>query len=179
VYVARGQGARARTALAEIAPPTAVDPYTIAAVEDAAGSPTRARRVLEEARAAGFEAPEASKLLIDLLARDGDLERAVELAIEDAALLSRDDARAVLDAAMAAGATRAAARLAARAFELHGQADDAIAEARALALLGDVAAALAALAHAVAVGPVDRDAVRSDPAFAAVVGDERFERILA
>lgn len=178
VHVERGQGARARAMLSEIDPPHAVDPYTVAAVEDAAGDPTRARQVLEEARRQGYRTVESSKLLIDLYAREGRMEGAVDVALEDADLLARDDVRAVYEAAIESGATRVAARLAARTFELHGRADDALAEARALALAGDVAGALAALAHAVAVGPVDRDAVRSDPAFATVATDERFQRIL-
>lgn len=178
VHVERGQGARARAALAEIDPPHAVDPYTVAVVEQAAGDSARARQILEEARRQGYRTVEVSKLLIDLHARDGRMEGAIDVALEDADLLSREDVRAVFDAAVASGAPRAAARLAARIFELHGQADDALAEARALALSGDAAGALAALAHAVAVGPVDRDAVRTDPAFATMAEDERFAKIL-
>lgn len=178
VHVERGQGARARAALAEIEPAHAIDPYTVAAVEDAAGASSRAKEILEEARRQGYRTVESSKLLIDLCAREGRLEAAVDVAVEDADLLSRDDVRAVIDAALDAGATRSAARLAARAFEVHGHADDALAEARALALSDDVAGALAALAHAVALGGLDRDAVRADPAFAALSADERFSKIL-
>ncbi|MBI2388230.1 MAG: hypothetical protein HYV09_01325 [Deltaproteobacteria bacterium] len=179
VFVERGQGSKAKAALAEIDPPYAVDPYTMAAVEDAAGDAGRARAILEEARRQGFRTIEAGKLLIDLYARDGRLEAAVDVAQEDADLLSRDEVHAVFQAAMDGGATRAAARVAARMFELHGRPSDAIDEARALALSDDVAGALAALAHAVAVGPIDREAIRNDPAFAQLVGDERFERIVS
>lgn len=178
VHLERGQGARARAALAEIDPPHAVDPYTVAAVEDAAGDPERARAILEEARRQGYRTVESSKLLIDLHARDGRIESAVDVAVEDADLLGRDDVRAVFTAAVESGAHRSAARLAARTFELHGEADDALAEARALALSGDVAGALAALAHAVAVGPVDRAAILADPAFSTLAADERFVKML-
>jgi Zn-dependent protease len=176
VHVQRGDGLRARQALANVDPPFAVDPYTIAAVEDAAGDATRARNLLEEARKQGFRTPESSKLLIDLSARDGRLERAVDLALEDAHILNPDDVRAVQKAALEHGAPRGAAKLAARLFELHGSADDAVAEARSLLAAGDVESALAAIVHAVQVG-ADRLAIRGE--FTALAGDERFEKILA
>ncbi len=178
VHVHRGEGNRARQALAKLDPPGAVDPYTVAAVEDAAGDPDSARRILEDARAQGFRTADAAKLLIDLHARAGRIERALEVADEDAPLLAADDLRAVYRAAIESGASRGAARIAARLFELHGRADDALDEARALASAGDIGAALAALAHAIAVGPVDREALRTDPSFAKMAGDERFEHLL-
>lgn len=179
IHVGRGEGRLARRALEQVEPHGAVDPYTWAAVEDAAGTPDRARAILIEARRQGYVTAEATKLLIDLLAREGRIEEAVEVTHEDAHLLAREDVRAVYQAAIASGSARAAARLAGRLFELHADADDAIDEARALATAGDVNAALAALAHAVQLGTVDREALRADPAFAALTGDERFERILA
>ncbi len=179
VHVLRGDGLRARKALAKVQPPYALDAYTVAAVEDAAGDHGRARAILEEARKHGLRTAPSTKLLIDLLARDGRLEEAVDVAHEDASLLDREDVRGVYRAALAANAPRAAARLAARLFELHARPDDALDEARALSTAGDLAGALAALAHAIQLGPVDRDAVRTDPAFSALSGDERFEKILA
>jgi len=179
VHVQRGEGDRARQTLAKVDPPGAVDPYTMAAVEDAAGDPDSAQRILEDARAQGFRTGEAAKLLIDLHARRGRIERSIEVAHEDAALLAREDLHAVYSAAIESGATRGAAKIAARLFELHGRADDALDEARALIRAGDIGAALAALAHAIAVGPVDREALRSDPAFADLHGDERFEHLVA
>lgn len=176
VHIGRGDGLRARQALTHVDPPFAVDPYTIAAVEDAAGDATRARMILEEARKQGFHTPEASRLLIDLSARDGRLERAIDLALEDAHTLAPDDVRAVQRAAVETGAARGAARLAARLFELHGRADDALAEAHSLLALGDVDSALAAIVHALQVG-ADRSALRGE--FATLAGDERFEKIVA
>ncbi len=179
VHVQRGEGQRARQALAKLEPQGAVDPYTVAAVEDAAGDPDSAQRILEEARHHGFRTGAAAKLLIDLHARRGRIERAVEIAQEDAALLGVEELRAVYRAALESGASRGAARIASRLFELHGKADDALDEARALATAGDVAAALAALAHAIAIGPVDREALKSDPSFAKLMDDERFVQLLA
>jgi tetratricopeptide (TPR) repeat protein len=178
VHVARGEGALAREALAHVEPRGAVDPYTWAAVEDAAGMQDRARAILVEARRQGFVTADATKLLVDLLARAGRLEEAVEVTHEDASILDPEEVRAVYRAALESGAPRAAARLANRLFELHGGAHDALDEARALAAAGDVTAALAALAHAIQLG-VDRAAVRVDPAFASLAEDDRFERIVA
>jgi len=178
VHVQRGEGQRARLALSKLEPQGAVDPYTVAAVEDAAGDADSAQRILEEARAQGFRTPDAAKLLIDLNARRGRIERAIEVAQEDAPILGADDLHAVYAAAIESGASRGAARIAARAFELHGRATDALDEARALVAAGDIGAALAALAHALAVGPVDRDAVRADPAFAPIAADERFVQLV-
>ena len=177
VFVGRGDGLRARQALTKVDPPFAIDPYTIAAVEDAAGDPSRARTVLEEARKQGYRTPEASKLLIDLSARDGRLERSIDLALDDADILNPDDVRAVQRAALETGSARGAARLAARLFELHGRADDALAEARSLIVAGDIESALAAIVHALQVG-ADRIAIRGDAGFASLAGDERFEKIL-
>lgn len=178
VHVERGEGALAREAIGHVEPRFAVDPYTLAAVEDAAGDAGRARAILEEARRRGVRIAPATKLLIDLLARDGRIEAAVDVAVEDAHLLEVADVRAIYHASLDAGAPRAAARLAARLFELHEQAADAVDEARALATAGDVAGALAALTHALRIGPVDRAALLADPAFAPLAEDERFQQLL-
>ena len=84
----------------------------MAAVEDALGSPERARAWLEAERRQGVKRIESIKLLIDLYARDGDLERAVQLAADSVDVLSEQDARAVLAAAVEGGASVEAARLA-------------------------------------------------------------------
>jgi hypothetical protein len=146
-------------------------------VEDAAGDPDRARAILEEARRRGFESQEATKLLVDLLARDGRIERAVDVAHADAHLLAPDEVRAVEKVALDLDLPRAAARLAARLFELHGLAVDALDEARALVRAGDLQAALGAIAHAVQLG-IDRALVRDDPAFEGLAGDERFQALV-
>jgi hypothetical protein len=83
----------------------------VAAVEDALGSPERARAWLEAEHRQGIRRTESVKLLIDLYARGGELERAVELAAESTDLLSEEDARAVLAAAIQGGASSEATRL--------------------------------------------------------------------
>ena len=91
-------GGREKTAVREVTPQWAVDPYTLAAVEDCAGDEDGARRVLEEARRHGLRAVEMTKLHVDLLARQGRIADAVALAFEDADLLPVADARAVVRA---------------------------------------------------------------------------------
>ncbi len=111
-----------------------VDAYLLAAVEDALGSPESARARLEAARQHGLRDREATKLLIDLYARDGQLSRAAEVATEEIDTLGRDASRVVLDAAMAQGAYRSAALLAARLVEKYGDPSDVAESARASAL---------------------------------------------
>lgn len=189
VHVARREGAKAREALARLEPRGVIDPYTVAAVEEAAGETTRARDLLDEARSVGMRSPEMLKLHIDLYARDGRLGDVARLALEDAALLSYGDARAVLDALIEQGEHRLAAPLAARLFELHGKADDALDEARELSRSGAYDAALDALERLLAPNDktgtspyradVDLDALRNDPAFAPLLDRPRFTQILA
>jgi Zn-dependent protease len=179
VHVGRGDGRRAREALANLEPKNAIDPHTYAAVEDAAGDPAKARAVLDEARRHGFRTGETAKLHIDLLARAGQLDAAVAIAEEDAGLLGPEALRAVVGAAIDGGAPRAAAGLAAKVFAATSDPSDALSEARAWASAGDLAGALAAIAHAITAGPVDREALRRDPAFETLIGDERFERLLS
>lgn len=178
VAITRGNGALARAAVREVTPQWAVDPYTLAAVEDCAGDEDGARRVLEEARRHGLRAVEMTKLHVDLLARQGRIADAVALAFEDADLLPVADARAVVRAGIEADVLRPAAELAARLFELHRQAEDAVEEARAHALLGDGTAALTALAHAVAAGGLDKARLLADPAFSPLSSDPRFSTLV-
>jgi Zn-dependent protease len=176
-HVARGEGQEARAALLKVEPRSTLDPYTYAAVEDAAGDPDGARDVLEHARRSGMNSREIAKLLIDLYAREDDLAAAVQVATEDAKILGRDDARAVLVAVAEGGLYRAAASLAARLYDLFADPEDALDEARALAHLGDRDSALHALARAVRGGSAP-DSIRRDAAFSELATDERFERIL-
>lgn len=178
VAISRGDGVAARAAVREVTPQWAIDPYTLAAVEDCAGDTEGARRVLEEARRHGLRAVDMTKLHIDLLARDGRVADAVALATEDADLLPVVDARAVVRAGIDADVLRPSADLAARLFALHHQADDAVEEARAWALLGDGTSALTALAHAVAAGGLDKARLLADPAFAGLVSDPRFSALV-
>jgi Zn-dependent protease len=179
VHVTRGEGGRAREALAQLSPEGAVDPYTLAAVEDAAGNRLGAQQVLEMARDQGLRTAAMTKLLIDLYARVSDLGRAARLAAEDADILAPGDARLVVDAAMTGGEPRAAALVAERLFAIHGQPDDALAQARALTMSGDRDAAFDALARAVTkLAPERILALATDPVLAPLADDERFRRLL-
>jgi len=108
-----GRRAEARATIERLERDTPTDPYLVAAVEDALGSPERARAWLEAERRQGIRRTESVKLLIDLYARGGELERAVDLATESLDVLSEEDARAVLAAGVGAGASNETARLAA------------------------------------------------------------------
>ena len=108
-----GRRAEARETIERLAQDAPADPYLVAAVEDALGSPERARAWLEAEHRQGVKRIESIKLLIDLYARGGELERAVDLATDSLDVLSETDARAVLAAAVAGGASGEASRLAA------------------------------------------------------------------
>jgi Zn-dependent protease len=108
----RGMRVEGREIIERLERDTPADPYLVAAVQDALGSPDHARALLEAERRQGVKRRESIKLLIDLYARGGELERAVELAADSIELLSEQDARAVLAAAVEGGAAAEAARLA-------------------------------------------------------------------
>jgi Zn-dependent protease len=122
-HVARGEGQKAREALMHIEPRGAIDPYTLAAVEDAAGESRRARDLLDEARRVGLRSPDMTKLHIDLYARDGKMNEVAGIAIEDARLLSRAEGEAIVEALVAAEEPRLAEELAGKLAEIHGQAE--------------------------------------------------------
>jgi Zn-dependent protease len=178
-HAGKGEGVLAREALGHIEPRSAIDPYTIAVVEDAAGAPARARGVLVAARDLGMRSAEMTRLLVDLHARDGRLDQAVEIAIEDAALLPHDDGRAVLAAALEGGQFRRAAALADRMFELFADPRDVADEARALARAHEIEPALRALSRAVEMGALRVAELAEDPAFASLREDERFRALMS
>lgn len=184
VHVAQGDGRRAREALAGMSRNATLDPFTLAAVEDAAGNRTGAVQILELARAQGLRQASMSKLLIDLYARAGDLARAAQLAAEDVIVLGPAQARRVLTALLESAEYRSAAALASRLFSAFGSVDDAVEGARALSQAGDTDGALSALEAAVALLRRDASgtgriaALALDPAFGAISGLERFRRIV-
>jgi Zn-dependent protease len=155
-----------------------IDVYLLAAVEDALGSPERASARLEAARQEGLKDVDAIKLLIDLYARDGQLSRAVDVAAQELEVLGREAASAVLAEAVTREAHVAAANLAARMFEVYGDPADAFAEARLQALGGNRVRALELLERLTRQDPVKAAAIGSDPAFASLRGDDRFEELL-
>jgi Zn-dependent protease len=185
-HATEGRTAEARSIVENLERDVPPDPYLFAALEDALGAPERARAWLEAGRQKGWRRPDTTKLLIDLYARDSQMSRAAEVAAEDLEILGRDDARAVVSAAMHDQAYRAAARLAERIFEVWGDPADALDEARARAMSGDAARALALLeqlageSDAGAKSPfvLQREALRSDAAFQSLRGQARFERLL-
>ncbi len=187
-HVARRDGQKAREALAKLEPRGVIDPYTVAAVEEAAGDVTRARQLLDEARGVGMRSPEMLKLHIDLYARDGRLADVARLTLEDLELLSYDDARAVLDALIGADEKILTVLLAARLFEVYGKAVDALDHARTLSRMGNHDKALDVLERLLAPddktgtsshrAELDLDAIRNDPAFAPLVELPRFAEIL-
>ena len=182
-HATEGRTAAARDLVEKLARDVPPEPYLFAALEDALGEPERARAWLEAVRQQGWRRPDTIKLLIDLYARAGQIARATEVAGEELETLGRDDARSVLSAAMGENAYRAAARLAARIFERWSNAADGLDEARAWALGGDAAQALALLERLVGNGgghhaAFEREALRRDAAFASLHGQARFERLL-
>jgi Zn-dependent protease len=170
-HVGRGDGQRAQAALGEIQPPGAVDPFTLAAVEDAAGHPRQALSVLLSARKIGLRAREMTKLLVDLYARQGELTRAMAIAIEDAPILTVDDLRAVIGAAADAGEHGGAADLATIAFSLHHGADDLVTAALERLRAGDPEAAARIIARALEQGWLTRARVVAEPLLAPLLGE--------
>jgi Zn-dependent protease len=108
-----GRRTDARETIERLERDTPTDPYLVAAVEDALGSPDRARAWLEAEQRQGIRRTESVKLLIDLYARGGELEHAVDLAADSLDVLTEEDARAVLAAGIQGGPSTQTARLAA------------------------------------------------------------------
>ena len=120
----KGRRVEAREMVERLARDAPADPYLVAALEDALGSPDRARAWLEAERRQGVKRTESAKLLIDLYAKGGELERAVEVATESLDVLSEQDARAVLAAAVRGGASVEAARLTSAIERAYAQGPD-------------------------------------------------------
>jgi Zn-dependent protease len=125
-----GRRSEARETIERLAPDAPADPYLVAAVEEALGSPERARAWLEAERRQGVKRALSIKLLIDLYARGGELERAVDLATDSLDVLSETDARMVLAAAVAGGATHEASRLAAAIERTYGKEANVVEQGR-------------------------------------------------
>jgi hypothetical protein len=107
-----GQPGRACEALRRVAPPSAVDPYALAAVESANGRSERAIALLDRARQSGRLDRPAARLLIDLLAAAHDYRGVGARTLELSEILGSEDVHLVVAALRAAGEPDVAARLA-------------------------------------------------------------------
>ena len=102
-WMGEGNTRRAREALARILPTSAVDPYLVAALENADGHPERAISVLEQQRRQTTLSREAARLLVDLHAQRGDLSQAADVARDLSRVLGPDDLRRIAHALERAG----------------------------------------------------------------------------
>jgi hypothetical protein len=107
----------AMAALDKIRPPEGRDPYTLAAVQRALGRIDDALQTLERAPSWSRE---AARLLVDLHAERGDLQRAFSTTLEHLRVLGLEDAKLVL-----------------RAFERAHDVEHAIILSQAISAMGD------------------------------------------
>jgi hypothetical protein len=105
-----GRPQSARNALSWV-PLDAVDQYCCAVVEDACGNSFWALHIIESAGRKSRLSREAKRFWIDLCARLRGLEAACQLTLRELGGLDPDDARRVLDCALAAGLTAPAQAL--------------------------------------------------------------------
>jgi hypothetical protein len=106
-----GRPRAAMAALEKVLPRDAADPYTLAAIQRASGLRDQAIETLQGARRIGPLSREAARLLVDLYAERGDLERAFVITLEHLRVLGSEDARLVVRALEQAEDFRHAARL--------------------------------------------------------------------
>jgi Zn-dependent protease/tetratricopeptide (TPR) repeat protein len=167
VALEAGDTAGARRHLEAVEPPEAARSLTRARVLDALG---RKAEAAPHALAAFEREPSefSAALAVRLLSLEGRLADAERVA--SGFPFSQPGLREALLAQVAtvAGRHGEAARLAATAFERAGRPEDALHAARAHALLGSEDAAAQWLLRALGAGLADVDAVRRDPALAAV-----------
>jgi Zn-dependent protease len=132
-----GRSEKALGTLGRIRPASEIPSYCLAAVEAALGRDRHAIGLLERARSREKLTVDAIKLLIDLHARVGSLDRACAVASAELAVLDPDDTRRVIEAAFEEHAFSPATKLASELFALTGSPDDAVSQAYGLARLGD------------------------------------------
>jgi len=95
-YLLDGNPRAAKVILEEIRPPTAVDPYALAAVERALGDSALAIELLRGVQQNGSLSREAARLFIDLQAEVGDYEGATATTVAVADLLTEEDLRKIV-----------------------------------------------------------------------------------
>jgi tetratricopeptide (TPR) repeat protein len=135
-----------------------------AAVHRALGEVRQARRILEEARAAGDDRKEIVGPLIQILIEAGEVPRAAALALDIVDSLSEEDARKMAEIAFEHGAFEWSAHLYEAVFRRNGEGEDAYGAARASAKDGNLEKALELLRRAVEAGFTDRARAWSDAA---------------
>lgn len=156
----------ATVALAQVKRFGPPDAALAAAVHRALGETRQARKVLEDARAAGDDRKEIVGPLIQILIEQGEVPRAAAHALDIVESLSDDDARKMAEISFDHGAFEWSARLYEAVFRRNGAGEDAYGAARANAKDGNVDRALELLRQAVEAGFSDRDRAWSDAALA-------------
>ena len=140
------------------------DPALVGSLHRALGEDRQARKVLEEARAAGDDRKEIVGPLIQILIAQGEIARAAAVALDIIEALSEEDARKMAEIAFEHGAFDWAARLYEAVFRRNGEGEDAYGAARASAKSGNLERALELLQRAVEAGFSDRARAWSDSA---------------
>lgn len=156
----------ATVALAQVKRFGPPDPALAAAVHRALGEIRQARKLLEEARAAGDDRKEVVGPLIQILIEQGEVARAAAQALDIVDSLSDEDARKMAEISFDSGAFEWSARLYEAVFRRNGAGEDAYDAARANAKDGNVDRALELLREAVEAGFSDRHRAWSDAALA-------------
>jgi Zn-dependent protease len=154
------------------------DAALVAAVLAARGDAKDARRVLEQARAAGDDRKEIVGPLIQILIAEGEVPRAAAVALDIVESLSDEDARKMAQIAFGARAYDWAARLFETVLARTGSADDAYEAARAYAADGAHERALDLLGKAVSAGFSDRARAWSDAALEPLRAGHKLETVV-
>ena len=115
----------ATVALAQVKRFGPPDPALAAAVHRALGEIRQARKILEEARAAGDDRKEVVGPLIQILIEQGEVARAAAQALDIVDSLSDEDARKMAEISFDSGAFEWSARLYEAVFRRNGAGEDA------------------------------------------------------
>ena len=142
----------------------APDAALVGSLHRALGETRQARKVLEEARAAGDDRKEVVGPLIQVLIEQKEIARAAAVALDIVDALSEEDARKMAEIAFEHGAFDWAGRLYEAVFRRNGEGEDAYGAARANAKDGNLERALELLQRAVEAGFSDRARAWSDSA---------------
>ena len=168
-HVMRGEVPEAEHAVSEIRMRGRIDPALLGNVVLATGRLSEARTILEKALGEGDDRKEVFGPLIQVLLRQDEVARAVEIGLAHLDSLSSDDARKLAEIAETAHVLAGAARLHEQIFLREHAGKDALAAARAHARAGSAVKARELADKAIASGAVDAEGVRSDPTLANVL----------